>query len=73
YDVNCQYNKYLLRQVEESPYLAIPFGMEIIPGIGLWHVHGHQDQCYVRYTSNFITGAARIDGEIMEMLWAPLN
>ncbi|KAG1876011.1 hypothetical protein C8R48DRAFT_669235 [Suillus tomentosus] len=73
YDVNCQYNKYLLHRVEESPYLAIPFGMELIPGIGLWHVHGHQDQCYVRYASNFIMGAARINGEIMEMLWAPLN
>ncbi|KAG1841465.1 hypothetical protein C8R48DRAFT_751179 [Suillus tomentosus] len=73
YDVNCQYNNYLLCWVEESPYLAIPFGMEIILGIGLWHVHGHQDQCYVRYTSNFIMGAARIDGEIMETLWAPLN
>jgi hypothetical protein len=22
--------------------------MDIIPGIGLWHVHGHQDKCYVR-------------------------
>ncbi|KAG1800082.1 hypothetical protein EV424DRAFT_1474860 [Suillus variegatus] len=42
-------------------------------GIGLWHVHGHQDKCYVRYASTFITGAARIDGEIMETLWAPLN
>ncbi|KAG1881326.1 uncharacterized protein F5891DRAFT_973458 [Suillus fuscotomentosus] len=41
YDMNCQYNKYLLHGVKESPYLAIPFGMEIIPGIGLWHVHGH--------------------------------
>jgi hypothetical protein len=47
--------------------------MEIVPGIGLWHVHGHQDKCYVRYASTFITGAARIDGEIMETLWAPLN
>ncbi|KAG2047683.1 hypothetical protein BDR06DRAFT_1029451 [Suillus hirtellus] len=59
--------------VNESLYLSLPSGMEIIPGIGLWHVHGHQDKCYVRYTSTFITGAARIDGEIMETLWAPLN
>ncbi|KAG2742518.1 hypothetical protein P692DRAFT_20748217 [Suillus brevipes Sb2] len=47
--------------------------MEIILGIGLWHVHGHQDKCFVRYASNFILGVARIDGEIMETLWAPLN
>ncbi|KAG1873904.1 hypothetical protein F4604DRAFT_1925476 [Suillus subluteus] len=73
YDINCQYHKHLHRRVEESPYLDLPWGMEVIPGIGLWHVHGHQDKCYVWYASNFITGAARIDGEIMETLWAPLN
>ncbi|KAG2058431.1 hypothetical protein BDR06DRAFT_980321 [Suillus hirtellus] len=73
YDINCQYNKHFWRWVSESLYLSLPSGMEIIPGIGLWHVHGHQDKCYVRYASTFITGAARIDGEIMETLWAPLN
>ncbi|KAG1884252.1 hypothetical protein F4604DRAFT_1878716 [Suillus subluteus] len=35
--------------------------LTIIPGIG----------CYVRYASNFIEGIGRIDGEIMETLWAP--
>ncbi|KAG1868423.1 hypothetical protein F4604DRAFT_1927293 [Suillus subluteus] len=73
YDVNCQYNKHLRRRVDESLHLTIPSGMEIIPGIGLWHVHGHQDKCFAQYTSNFIPGAARIDGEIMETLWVPLN
>ncbi|KAG1853038.1 hypothetical protein F4604DRAFT_1933492 [Suillus subluteus] len=73
YDINCQYHKHLHRRVEESPYLDLPWGMEVIPGIGLWHVHGHQDKCYVRCASNFITSAARINGEIMETLWAPLN
>ncbi|KAG2748626.1 hypothetical protein P692DRAFT_201805774 [Suillus brevipes Sb2] len=73
YDVNCQYNKHLLRRVDESPHLSIPPEMNIIPGIGLWHVHGHQDKCFVQFASNFIPGAARIDGEIMETLWAPLN
>ncbi|KAG1725108.1 hypothetical protein EDB19DRAFT_1833913 [Suillus lakei] len=47
--------------------------LTIIPGIGLWHVHGHQDSCYVQYVSNFIEGIGRIDGEIMETLWAHLN
>ncbi|KAG2098276.1 uncharacterized protein F5147DRAFT_656156 [Suillus discolor] len=59
--------------IEESPYLDLPWGMDIIPGIGLWHVRGHQDKCYVRYASNFISSATRIDGEIMETLWVPLN
>ncbi|KAG1830857.1 hypothetical protein EV424DRAFT_1470239 [Suillus variegatus] len=73
YDINCQYNKYLKDQITSSMYLSIPIGMDIIPGIGLWHVHGHQDNCFVRYASNFIHGTGRIDREIMETLWAPLN
>ncbi|KAG1726509.1 uncharacterized protein EDB91DRAFT_1061574, partial [Suillus paluster] len=73
YNINCQYHKHLNWRIEELPYLDLPWGIEIVPGIELWHVHGHQDKCYVWYTSNFITGAARIDSEIMETLWAPLN
>ncbi|KAG1882239.1 hypothetical protein F4604DRAFT_1921982 [Suillus subluteus] len=73
YDINCQYNKYLKDRIASSMYLSIPIGMNIIPGIGLWHVHGHQDSCFVRYASNFIQGTGRIDGEIMETLWVPLN
>ncbi|KAG2052608.1 hypothetical protein BDR06DRAFT_983114 [Suillus hirtellus] len=70
-----QYKAHLAvaNNVNKSLHLSIPSGMEIIPGIGLWHVHGHQDKCYVRYASTFITGATRIDSEIMETLWAPLN
>ncbi|KAG1870546.1 hypothetical protein C8R48DRAFT_670889 [Suillus tomentosus] len=48
YDINCQYNKFLKDWIASSMYLSIPIGMDIIPGIGLWHVHGHQDSCYVR-------------------------
>jgi hypothetical protein len=73
YDINCQYHKHLRDRVSSSPFLELDQELEIVPGIGLWHVHGHQDSCYVRYASNFITGAAQIDGEIMETLWAPLN
>ncbi|KAG1891922.1 uncharacterized protein F5891DRAFT_1197209 [Suillus fuscotomentosus] len=73
YDVNCQYNRHFKKRVEDSLHMDIPSDMDIVPGIGLWHVHGHQDKCFVRYASNFIPGAARIDGKIMETLWASLN
>ncbi|KAG2054004.1 hypothetical protein BDR06DRAFT_854753, partial [Suillus hirtellus] len=59
--------------ITNSPILEIPKELEIIPGIELWHVHGHQDSCYIRYASNFIKGARWIDGKIMETSWAPLN
>ncbi|KAG1804565.1 hypothetical protein EV424DRAFT_1474441 [Suillus variegatus] len=73
YDVNCQYHKHLQDHIADSLLLKMHDKLEITPSIGLWHVHGHQDSCYVRYASNFIQGTARIDGEIMETLWAPLN
>ncbi|KAG1777149.1 hypothetical protein EV702DRAFT_1045541 [Suillus placidus] len=68
YDVNCQYNKYLWRGVDESLHLSIPLGMDIIPGIGLWHIHGHQDKCFGKYASNIIPCTARINSKIMETL-----
>ncbi|KAG1890021.1 hypothetical protein F4604DRAFT_1673521 [Suillus subluteus] len=46
YDVNCQYHKYLKDCIADNPFLDIQPELEIIPGIGLWHVHGHQDSCY---------------------------
>ncbi|KAG1786416.1 hypothetical protein EV424DRAFT_1284371, partial [Suillus variegatus] len=72
YDVNCQYNKHSIAWVEDSN-LFIPSRIAIILGIGLWHVYGHRDKYFVWYTSNFILGAERIDGKIMETLWASLN
>ncbi|KAG1760551.1 hypothetical protein EDD22DRAFT_780983, partial [Suillus occidentalis] len=38
YDINCQYNKHLDQRVDESPFLSLPWGMQVIPGIGLWHI-----------------------------------
>ncbi|KAG1854885.1 hypothetical protein F4604DRAFT_1685896 [Suillus subluteus] len=73
YDINCQYNKYFRTWVDASRFLEMMQDLTIIPRIGLWHVHGHQDSCYVRYASNFIEGIGRIDGKIMETLWARLN
>ncbi|KAG1747846.1 uncharacterized protein EDB91DRAFT_1245331 [Suillus paluster] len=73
YDINCQYNEHLRTQVNRGPFLTMVPELTIVPGIGLWHVYGHQGSCYVRYALNFIEGISRIDGEIMETLLAPLN
>ncbi|KAG1866108.1 hypothetical protein F4604DRAFT_1585594 [Suillus subluteus] len=45
YDINCQYHKHLDQWVEEPPYLDLLWGMEVIPGISLWHeaVQGVRD------------------------------
>ena len=73
YDINCQYSKNLYSQINRNQFISLPPEMKIQPGIGIWHVHGHQTQCFVRYAPNFIPGAGNVDGEIMETLWSSLN
>lgn len=73
YDIMCQYRVNFKKRVRKSPELSIPKSLEIRTGIGLFHIHGHQDSCLPRYSPSFIPGAKQVDGEIIETLWAPLN
>jgi hypothetical protein len=50
-----------------------PANLPLLPAIGLFHVHGHQDQCYARYAPTFVQGIGKIDGEILETNWSVLN
>ena len=73
YDVMCQWSVHMKDRVAGSEHLKIPHGLELRLGISLFHIHGHQDTCLARYSPSFIEGGRQIDGEIIEMLWAPLN
>jgi hypothetical protein len=73
YDIMCQYWKNLKRRFDGNPYLTFPDAVEILRGIGLFHVHGHKDECYGRFAPTFIPGAGMVDGEVLETLWAVLN
>ncbi len=73
YDVMCQWSVHMKDRVAKSRHLKIPDGLELRCGIGLFHIHGHQDTCLTRYSPSFIEGGRQIDGETIETLWAPLN
>ena len=73
YDINCQYNKNLAHQLKGNNFVSLPDSLQIQPGIGLWHVHGHKAKCFSRYAPSFIPGAGQVNGEIMETLWSSLN
>ena len=74
YDVICQFWVNFLTRIAQCHQLpTLPPNLSIIPGIGLFHVHGHKKECYPRYAPSFIPGAGMIDGEILETLWSPLN
>ncbi|GBE85939.1 hypothetical protein SCP_0804630 [Sparassis crispa] len=73
YDIMCQYGVHVRKRFRHSAYLRMPFELKIDQGIGLFHVHGHQDCCFQRFSPNFIVGAGMVDGEVIETLWAPTN
>ena len=73
YDIMCQYGVHLKERVENSLGLSLPNSLELHTGIGLFHIHGHQDSCLPRFSPSYIPDAKQVDGEIIETLWAPLN
>ncbi|KDQ48914.1 hypothetical protein JAAARDRAFT_82556, partial [Jaapia argillacea MUCL 33604] len=74
YDIVCQYSVHVARRfLENAQYLGLPSPLNLLMGIGLFHVHGHQDSCGPRYSPNYMIGAGQVDGEVIETLWARMN
>jgi hypothetical protein len=73
YDIACQYFLHLLERIRRNKMLSIPDHIELIHAIGLFHVHGHKDECLYRWATNYVPGAGVIDGEVLETLWSVLN
>ncbi|KAF9219388.1 hypothetical protein BS17DRAFT_675679, partial [Gyrodon lividus] len=73
YDMNCSYMRKLRQRIGNNDFLNFPKHLEIVPGTGIWCVHGHQLQCFSRYAPLYIKGAGWIDGEVIETLWSILN
>lgn len=73
YDIACQYGIHLRERVNRSPTISLPQSLDIITGVGVWHVHGHVKECFARYYPAFIHGTGHVDGEILETLWSHLN
>lgn len=73
YDIMCQYWIHLEERFEANPHLKSPGHLKILRAIGLFHVHGHQDDCFAKFAPSYIPGAGLVDGEILETLWSVLN
>lgn len=74
YDVGCQWSKKFDERLQKgAPYLAWPPGLDITTAVGSFHLGAHIDDCYALFSTNFIKGAAQIDGENLESLWNTVN
>jgi hypothetical protein len=73
YDIECQYSIHFWDRINNNDMLEIPESLQILHAIGLFHVHGHKDECLYRYATNYVPGAGVVDGEVLETLWSVLN
>lgn len=69
YDIVCSYIVHFGDRIGH----LLPPGMVVERAIDHFHVHGHRAECFFRYVSTFIPGAAIVAGEILESLWSNLN
>lgn len=69
YDIVCQYFIHLKDRIGHH----LPPGLDFDRAIGLFHVHGHKDECFFRYAPTFIPRTGVLAGEIVESLWSNLN
>lgn len=74
YDINCQYLiNFEKRIAEVAEFLELNSEMDILGCVGKFHLAEHVDNCFAKWTLNFMKGAGHIDGEIMETLWSGMN
>ncbi|KDN41897.1 hypothetical protein RSAG8_07114, partial [Rhizoctonia solani AG-8 WAC10335] len=75
YDIFCQWGKNFWAR---APLITLPSGELKHPerffgGIPKYHLAGHIDSCYARYSLNNMSGVGRLDAEGCERGWADLN
>ncbi|KAF5338268.1 hypothetical protein D9611_014611 [Ephemerocybe angulata] len=58
-------------QVHPSSAVSKDLVMDFL--IGLFHVHGHKEECLHRFAPTYYPGGAINSGEILESLWSTLN
>ncbi|EKM49439.1 uncharacterized protein PHACADRAFT_106919, partial [Phanerochaete carnosa HHB-10118-sp] len=73
YDIICQWIVHAEQCMDEYPNnfrtQLVDFKTELLYAIGKLHWHGHKPDGHSCYSLNYISGAARTDGEGIEWCW----
>ena len=72
YDIWCRYGLHLLERFRRS-HFNWPDFVEVIGGVGVWHIYGHITECTGRWSTLYARHCGIVDGEILETLWSVLN
>jgi hypothetical protein len=70
YDVFCQWIVNLdVRAANLPAPVALPEGLDLVGAIPKWHIVGHEQSCYIRYSLNHTQYVGRLEGEGYEWAW----
>ncbi|KAH9914758.1 uncharacterized protein BXZ73DRAFT_54698, partial [Epithele typhae] len=69
YDIVCQYHINMRKRFNQYSEIYLPETARFLWSIGQFHVHGHINKCFSRFSLNFVKHAGAQDGETMETLW----
>lgn len=69
YDIMCQWWINFSKCAEAaSEFLEFDTDLKVQTGIGTFHIHSHQNQCYSQYFSFFLEGIELVNREVIETL-----
>ena len=63
----------MYKRFQDMKGIRLPPDTTILHAIGLWHVHGHKEECLYRWATTYIPGVGIVDGEALESNWSVLN
>ncbi|KAF8957919.1 hypothetical protein BDZ97DRAFT_1669154, partial [Flammula alnicola] len=66
YDIMCEYGVHLDDRFYEHTGLTLPQGIAIVKAIGLFHVHGHKDDCLPRYATTLRSATTAHRTEVVD-------
>ncbi|KAG8702211.1 hypothetical protein FRC08_003634, partial [Ceratobasidium sp. 394] len=72
YDIYCHWSRHWWTRAARLP-TPITKPAHFIGGIPKYHLAGHTDSCYIRFSLNNMPGVGRLDAEGCERLWADAN
>lgn len=73
YDIACQYSKKITVRFRQHFPALVPVVEHLMHAIPKKHIVGHNRECQIRWSCNYLDGFGRVYGEGIEAVWAEDN
>ncbi|KAG8780461.1 hypothetical protein FRC12_023010 [Ceratobasidium sp. 428] len=74
YDVWCHWwVNFFRRAANLPPEYEIPEDLDLVGAVGKWHLLGHIQECWIRWSLDYLQHVGRLEGKGPERVWAHFN